>query len=113
MRHEDYTFRCIYLYICTYICIHIHIHIYIYVCTYSDAKTILQRGHYYVRNGLLNKVCACVCACMCMCMRARVRACVRVYVLEDTTRPTQSIMYVPLQVNRFQKFILLIVQYNI
>ena len=28
-------------------------------------------------------------------------------------RPTQSIMCVPLQVNRFQKFILLIVQYNI
>jgi len=28
-------------------------------------------------------------------------------------RPTQSIMYIPLQVNRFQKSILLIVQYNI
>ena len=28
------------------------------------------------------------------------------------TRPTQSIMYVPLQVNRFQNFILLIVQYK-
>jgi len=28
-------------------------------------------------------------------------------------RPTQSIMYVPLQVNRSQKIILLIVQYNI
>jgi len=28
-------------------------------------------------------------------------------------RPTQSIMYVPLQVNRFQKIVLLIVQYNI
>jgi len=28
-------------------------------------------------------------------------------------RPTQSIMYVPLQINRFQKIILLIVQYNI
>ena len=27
-------------------------------------------------------------------------------------RPTQSIMYVPLQVNRFQKSILLIVQYK-
>ena len=28
-------------------------------------------------------------------------------------RPTQSIIYVPLQVNRFQKILLLIVQYNI
>ena len=27
-------------------------------------------------------------------------------------RPTQSIMYVPLQVDRFNKFILLIVQYK-
>jgi len=31
----------------------------------------------------------------------------------DNVRPTQSIMYVPLQVYRFQKFILLFVQYNI
>ena len=29
-----------------------------------------------------------------------------------TYRPTQSIIYVPLQVNRFKKIILLIVQYN-
>ena len=31
---------------------------------------------------------------------------------EGRVRPTQSVMYVPLQVNRFKKFILLIVQYK-
>jgi len=30
----------------------------------------------------------------------------------DSIRPTQSMIYVPLQVNRFQQFILLIVQYK-
>jgi len=49
----------------------------------------------------------------------RVHACTHIYVcihLRSSLvcgRPTQSIMYVPLQVNRFQKFISLIVQYNI
>ena len=35
-----------------------------------------------------------------------------VYMHVYTYRPTQSIMYVPLQVNRFQKSILVIVQYK-
>jgi len=39
--------------------------------------------------------------------------CISAYNLPPaTTRPTQSIMYVPLQVNRFPKSILLIVQYK-
>jgi len=35
------------------------------------------------------------------------------HVSYECVRPTQSMIYVPLQVNRFEKFILLIVQYNI
>jgi len=35
-----------------------------------------------------------------------------VRIINETIRPTQSIMYVPLQVNRSQKCILLIVQYK-
>ena len=38
--------------------------------------------------------------------------CFYIYIYIYTYRPTQSIMYVPLQVNRFQKRILLIVLYK-
>jgi len=92
IRHEDYTFRCVYLYVCTYICIHIHIHIYVYIHMYIYTVTPRQ----YCSAGTTTfgmdfstrcvRVCvhACVCACVCVCMRVRVRACVRVYVLADT-----------------------------
>ena len=45
------------------------------------------------------------CMCVSLCRLLLVCMCIHI-------RPTQSIIYVPLQVNRFQKSILLIVQYK-
>ena len=77
----------------------------------------------YVGSIMCVFVCVCVCVCVCV-WHWHVNANWQKYrrpinnfqVSQNlptvTVRPTQSIIYVPLQVNRFQKSILLIVQYK-
>jgi len=60
--------------------------------------------------NVLQCVAMCCSVLQCVAVCCSVLQCVAVYC---SVRPTQSIIYVPLQVNRFQKIILLIVQYNI
>ena len=72
-----------------------------YACRYAP--------HMY----LCMRVCVCVCACVCICVCVCVCACVCLCVSNPlSARPNQQlIIYVHWLVNRFQKSILLIVQY--
>ena len=73
--------------ICIYIYIYIHVCVYMYVYTYTMITICIR--HVY------------------MCIYTQTYTCIHICI-----RPTQSIIYVPLLVNRFQKTILLIVQYT-
>ena len=68
----------------------------------------------YVRHDSLMHLCILThwCICVTWLTHAYVRHDSLMHMCNMTYRPTQSIMYVPLQVNRFQKSILLIVQYK-
>ena len=75
-------------------------------CSWSDAMISRAPGSCYrwVRHTDIYSVLQCVAECVAPQMSETYGY---IYI-----RPTQSIMYVPLQVNRFQKNILLIVQYK-
>ena len=79
----------IYIYVCIYVYMYICIHVYMYICI-----------HVYTYIY------------MCTYIYIYVYIYIYMYMYIHIYHPTQSIIYVPLQVNRFRKSILLVVQYK-
>ena len=79
----------VWIYICIHLCMCIHMEIHVSISIYMYMFVCIECRHVSLYLCVFASVCMYTCI-----------------------RPTQSIMYVPLQVNRFRKIVLLIVQYK-
>ena len=94
-------------------CIHMYTYVYVYICKTRDTIHVYTYVYIYIcihmqhlefhRRSLLNISYDTLSCWVCH---------ITLFLVEYVIRPTQSIMYVPLLVNTFQKRILLIVQYT-